>query len=87
MFPAEHPPATAVPSDGNPSAAPSPTGKRSTVTPKIGVGMAKLHLPSSEDGSTRREEQDAVGVKLWVRLAQAPSQQMSALAARCDPKF
>lgn len=49
--------------------------------------MAKLHLPSSEDGSTRREEQDAVGVKLWVRLAQAPSQQMSALAARSVPEF
>lgn len=38
----------------------------------LGAGAAKM------EASAR----DAVGVKLWVRLAQAPSHQMSALAAR-----
>ena len=38
----------------------------------LGAGAAKM------DGLVK----DAVGVKLWVRLAQAPSQQMSVLAAR-----
>lgn len=38
----------------------------------VGAGAAKM------DGLVK----DAVGVKLWVRLAQAPSQQMSVLAAR-----
>ena len=38
----------------------------------VGAGAAKMEASAK----------DAVGVKLWVRLAQAPSQQMSALAAR-----
>lgn len=77
MFPSEHPAATPLSSSSSPSAAAASTGTEPAASAQaaaalVGAGAAKM------DGLVR----DAVGVKLWVRLAQAPSQQMSALAAR-----
>lgn len=74
MFPAEHAPAPASAVAGG-ETSPAPA---SSMTAVFGAGAAKLDAASPGRG----RGQDAVGVKLWVRLAQAPSQQMSALAAR-----
>ncbi|CAM9911043.1 unnamed protein product, partial [Ectocarpus sp. 4 AP-2014] len=82
MFPSEHPAATLLSPSSSPSAAaastgPEPAASAQAAAALVGAGAAKM------DGLVR----DAVGVKLWVRLAQAPSQQMSALAARHIPKM
>lgn len=78
MFPPEHPPTpSAMEADSD---AEDPVSSPTRITSSsssssgtlLGAGAAKM------EGSAR----DAVGVKLWVRLAQAPSHQMSALAAR-----
>lgn len=85
MFPEYNPPGLAAPADTKSSAVSFASSGRSKSISllKIGAGAANLHLPASAEGS--RVEQAAVGVKLWVRLAQAPSHQMSALAARYYP--
>ena len=79
MFPPEHPPAASAretESDAEDTVSPPPLATASSSSSSsgalLGAGAAKM------EGSAR----DAVGVKLWVRLAQAPSHQMSALAAR-----
>lgn len=69
MFPPEHAAASSVTGKGE---TPSSVTAVTAVTASLGAGAAKM------GGLVK----DAVGVKLWVRLAQAPSQQMSALAAR-----
>ncbi|CAN0499043.1 unnamed protein product, partial [Ectocarpus sp. 12 AP-2014] len=75
MFPSEHPAATPLSSSSSTGTEPAASAEAAAAL--VGAGAAKM------DGLVR----DAVGVKLWVRLAQAPSQQMSALAARHIPKM
>lgn len=73
MFPPETPLEAAAENESEtPPTASSSASSSSATAALLGAGAAKI------DGLVK----DAVGVKLWVRLAQAPSQQMSVLAAR-----